>query len=61
MEGEAQIPDPALRLQLLQALYHAQLLHPGKELAIHGMHQVEIDIFGLQSGKLLVEQSVHIL
>ena len=61
MEGEAQIFDLPLSLQLLQPLHAAHLGHFAEAVPIQGMHQVEVYVVSPQSGQLLTEYPVNIL
>ena len=60
VEGETEMAELALLLQLPQTLKRTELLEIFKVLLAHSMYKVEIEILLLCLGELLVKQPVHI-
>lgn len=61
MEGEAGVADLALSLEAVEELTDAQGLDLGPALGVERVHEVKIDVIGLQALQLLVKEALQIL
>ena len=60
MEREARVPDPAVGNRRVQEIRDAQVCEVIPELPAEPVHQVIVDVVGLQLCELLIEEFVHV-